>query len=230
MMELSLLPPDPQSDAYLLDNAFWKGGGGGEVEETRAEKAAAEVAMKRYTRYAEVYRPFEEKAFADITSEAGAQRFEDKVKGQLAGDAAQMYANYAPKGLNPSLGASQSALGDPNRSRMVASSLGKAEGLGRDQQIAGLQAAVNVGTGQANDVQLSYDELAKSALDESIGKQVSNFNERAAKTNATMTGIGALTRAGLYAYDSYKPPTGSMAISGYPDNDAVMSYKNTGVL
>jgi hypothetical protein len=94
--------------------------------------------------------------------------------------------------IDPSRGGYQSALGDPERAKAVADAAGKAAGLGDRQKVAGLQVATSIGTGQANDTQISFDKMAGSALQENISKQETAFNRQAAKTNATMSGIGAL--------------------------------------
>lgn len=200
------------------------GGGGGskDVPESSQEKAAAEVALKRYTRYAEVYRPFEEKAFNDITSASNAANLENKVKGQMAADTAQIMAKAVPRGVNPGQGNLQSALGDRTRAQGAAASVARADGLGRDQQIGGLQAAINIGTGQQNEAQLSYEDLAGAALDENISNQVSKFNEQSSKTNSNMMALGAATRVGIGALGPSDPMNAPNA--GPQPND---QYVNT---
>jgi hypothetical protein len=225
MMHFDITPPMADSVEYKLSQCFYKGGGGSnKIPETSQERAAAEIALKRYQRYANVYRPFEEAAFKEMTSDVNAQRFQDRTQGIVNANQAQMLAKGTPAGVDPTTGAFKSALGDRQMSQDYARTMGRTEGLARDQQIAGLQAAVNIGTGQANEAQVSSDALAGAALDESIGRAQTRFNERNAKLNATMTGIGMLGRAGQYAWDNRTTPSPAIG-SGLGDN--VVNSLNT---
>ena len=206
---------DPQSPEYKLASTFCKGGGGSaEVEETFQEKAAAEVAMKRYKRYADVYRPFEEAAFGEMTDKTGALRFKEKVKGQMNANQAQMLSTGMPRGVDPSLGGVKAALGDRKVSQDFARTMSRAEGLDREQRIAGLQAAINVGTGQANDVQVTSDRLARAALDESINNAYTNFYDRNSKLNERMAYMGMASRVGQQAYTNYMKLPQAVSPSG----------------
>lgn len=167
-----------------------------EVKETAAEKAAAEIALNRYNRYKEVYAPFEEKAFNDITGDASATALNRKAGGMINADSAKALdmsmRNQQAGMIDPSRGGFRAAVEDPERAKMVADAAGKAAGLGDRQKVAGLQAAVSIGSGQATDTQAAFDDLAGSALQENISRQETAFNRQAARTNAIMTGVGAL--------------------------------------
>jgi len=174
------------------------GGGDNEIKETSQEKAAADIAMKRYTRYKEVYAPFEDKAFDDMAGEQSATALSRKAGGMVNADTAKaQYMAQQNQGaaIDPTRSGYRAMTADPDRAKAVADAAGKAAGLGDDQRVAGLQAAINVGTGQANDTQISFDKMAGSALDENISKQETAFNRNAARTNAIMSGVGAVAGA-----------------------------------
>ncbi len=173
-------------------------GGSANVEETAQEKAAAEIAMKRYQRYQEVYRPnVEDVAFADVTGDAAAAALERRAGGMASADNAKAL-DMAMKNMPSSGKPSVMGLEDQvEQSKAAAETSGRVAGLGDRQKMAGLQIATSIGTGQANDTQVSFDALAGDALKENISKQEATFNRRAARTNATMTGVGAVARAGM---------------------------------
>ena len=103
---------------------------------------------------------------------------------------------------------------------MVADAAGKAAGLGDRQKVAGLQAAVSIGSGQATDTQAAFDDLAGSALQENISRQETAFNRQAAKTNAIMTGVGALGGAAKNAW-------GGAGGGSVTANNVAMTHNNT---
>lgn len=174
-------------------------GGSNEIKETSQERANAEVAMKRYGRYMSVYRPLEEAAFNDLTSDASGAHIERVAGARINADSAQMLErNKLPSGVDPSRGAAYAAVNNPARAAIVADAASEAAGLGRKQKIAGLQTAANLGAGQINDVQLGFADLAGQSVSKAIDKQTASFNRSNQNTAALMSAIGmgasALTR------------------------------------
>lgn len=185
------------------------GGKKNEVKETAAERANAEVALRRYGRYLNAYRPTEAKAFADVAGDASAQHLERTAAARVNADSAQVLDHQRlPAGVDPSRGAAFGAVNSPSRAAIVADAATKAAGLGRKQKIAGLQAAVNIGAGQADEAQLAFGDLAGGALNESINKQVADFNRRNSNAGALMS----LAGAGVSAYT--RPAPGGTTYSG----------------
>lgn len=177
-----------------------KGGSKNEVKETSAERANASVALKRYRRYLNVYRPLEAAAFGDVTGDSSARHIERVASGRINADSAQLLENNRlPAGLDPSRGTAFKAIHNPTRAAIVADAASDAAGLGRKQKIAGLQAGANIGSGQLDDVQLSFGALAGQELERSINKQVTSFNRRNALIEGGMSLAGAALSAGTHS-------------------------------
>ena len=197
------------------------GGGSNKVKETSQEKAAAEIAMKRYQRYEKKYVPVENNAFADVTSKSSAVALERKAGGMVNADSAKAF-DTAMKNMPASRPGSQqqkAAIDQTDRAKASGEVAGKISGLGERQTMKGLQIATSIGTGQANDAQVSMDSMASDALRENIGKQEADFNRRAARTNAVASGIGAVAGAGMNLYGGGGGGTSTA-------NNAAMTWNN----
>lgn len=172
------------------------GGGGSSspkpTPNTSQEKAAAEVALKRYQRYMQVYRPLEVAALKDVTGAAAGNRLVQRAQGMTNADAAQTMAAAQPaRGMDPSGQQAQGIMADPTRAAAIASAAAEQAGLARRQKLGGLASAINIGTGQARDAQLGFNALAGSSLQRAIAQQEQKFNERSSKLNTVGSAIGA---------------------------------------
>lgn len=195
-----------------------------EVKETAQERAAAEIAMNRYNRYKTTYAPFEDKAFADMAGDESATALSRKAGGMVNADSAKaqyMAQKNQSAAIDPSRAGYRDMTQDTDRAKAIADAAGKAAGLGDDQKVAGLQAAVNVGTGQANETQISFDKMAGTALDENISRQETAFNRNAARTSAIMSGVGAVGGAAANTWG------GGTTGGGVTANNTAMTHNNT---
>jgi hypothetical protein len=185
-------------------------GGGGKGSNkppanTSQERAAAEVALKRYQRYMDVYRPMENAAIADVIGDQSGQRIERWAGGRLNADAAQTMAAAAPgQGRDPSGQMVQGGIMNTQRAAAIGSAAAEQAGLGRKQKISGLSAAIGIGTGQAKEAQLAFNDLAGSSLERSIKQQELDFNSRADRLNTYGSAIGAATSFGANTYNEQK--------------------------
>lgn len=175
------------------------GGGSSEVRETSQEKSAAEVAMKEWSRYKNVYVPLENEWMEDI-------RVTEPERNQIVGEAAgltnqrfntlqrDVVSRVAPgsgkftmatTGLNAQRGAS------------VGRSMATAASLADDADLAGLQTSVALGRGQATDTQLGLGGIARRSVDNATSDAFDRWNSSNNKADT----IGGL--AGTIAYDTY---------------------------
>lgn len=204
-MILDITPPLAGTLEYKLSTCFFKGGGSSKPPaNTSQEKAVAEIALKRYQRYMDVYRPLEDVAIADVTGDAAAQRIEGWAGNRLNADAAQVMAANQAITVDPSGQMPQMAMMDNQRAAAVAKSGAEIAGLGRKQKIGGLQTAVGIGTGQAADTQLAFKDLAGSALEQSIKNSELSLESNLNRTQAQGSVVGAIGAVGMNAYDKYK--------------------------
>tara|TARA_Y100000780_G_scaffold128821_1_gene115969 strand:+ start:5107 stop:5664 length:558 start_codon:yes stop_codon:yes gene_type:complete len=148
------------------------GGGGGEVKETSAEKAQAEVAMKRWEDYQNIFKDYENKFMSEVDSFNSTEeidRAENLSMRPLASafnnQAQAVQKNLNASGVNPNSGkakVAKSALGTAQASAEVdAASRGVSSQ--QDRYVSGLKSIVAMGQGQAGESIAGMTDIADSA-------------------------------------------------------------------
>lgn len=208
VMDLEVSPPLASSLEHKFSALFFKGGESAKTPpNTSQEKAAAEVALQRYQRYIDIYRPLENAAIADVTSDESANRVERWAGNRLNADAAQTMAAASPLGgMDPSGQVAQMGVYDPSLAASMGQGAAEVSGLGRKQKIAGLDAAIGIGTGQAKEAQLAFNDLAGASLENAIKQQELSFNARANRLETYGSAAGTAIRGGMAWYDKQQEP------------------------
>jgi len=174
------------------------GGGSNEVPETSQEKAAAEVAMKEWNRYKDVYVPLENEWMEDniVTDEE-----KQKAAAEAGGMVTKRYDD-AGKGMagpmTPGSGRFSAKTTDLNieRGKVAGRSMATASQIADDQHYAGLEAAVSLGRGQATDAQLGMADIAARSVKDATSDAVQDWKEK----DDTLSAIGAVGGMAAYSY------------------------------
>lgn len=176
------------------------GGGSNEIKETSQEKAAAEIAMKEWNRYQDIYVPLENAWMDDIRVTAEEKA---KIAGEAGGMVTKRYDDAQASLSAPGSGKFNSNLTTLNveRGKTAGRSMATASQLADDQHYAGLQAAVNVGRGQATDAQLGMSDLAAQSVKDATSDAVADWRSR----DDTLSAIGGV--AGMAGYNLWKKKT-----------------------
>lgn len=159
------------------------------VPETSYERANAEVALKKYQDYMDKGRPFERKFIEQITEDTAIP--EKRIAGQVNSDLMQQTKPVLPSGVDPSSGGAMVV--DPSMGKTGAKAQVDAGQAVRDRRVAGIQAAIDIGRGNASSAQLGYSNLANDSVNKAIGSAGSKMEEKNAYANAagSAAGVGA---------------------------------------
>ena len=157
------------------------GGGSDEVKETAQEREAANVAWEQWNDYQDRYVPFENRFIYDVTgmkdgkADAGVW---DQRRGDLRGDVnADIMQQATAIPVNPNSG--RMKLGTaPTLGKALAKGAIAADAAVDGQRIAGMQAVVDMGRGQANQADLGMQGLARDAADDAIQQSAIDMREK----------------------------------------------------
>ncbi len=181
-------------------------GDSNQVGETSYDVEAAKIDKERFDLHREVFTPFENEFIGTITGKtvgADGSRVDysgstiddagKKVIGSLNADLAQAGGGAVlPAGVDPSRSVVQMTTKTPKRGTMAARAVSGVQKELDEQKISGMQSIVDMGTGQASDVQLGMSDLASSALDDSIAKANNRQENRLAVGQAVGTVAGGM--------------------------------------
>lgn len=183
------------------------GGGDNSIDETEAEKAQAEIALKRWGDYDSIFKPFENEYMEEVegmNSEAQMNRASDLALNPLAKTFAQEGANiqrnFNASGVNPNSGkakTSKSMIADAQASAEV-DSTSRTTSTQQDNYVAGMQNIVAMGQGQATSAIMGMGDVASTAQTYATDSARDSLVDR----ENLRSGVGVIVGAGTaYALD-----------------------------
>jgi hypothetical protein len=200
------------------------GGGGGGIEETEGERAQAEVAVKRWADYQEVFKPYENKFMGDVNelnSAANYQRAEELAISPLAASFAEQGMKIQKRnmasGINPNSGKFKSINSEITSSQASAEldTASRANVTQQERYIGGLQNITAMGQGQATTAMNGMADIAQM----SQRNARSEAQDALAKRNNVQSGVGAVVGAGTSYGLNRKTPV----------DNSTDEYKNIGI-
>lgn len=185
---------------------------GGKVEETAAEKAASQVAVKQWNLYNSELKPFENvfmQRVNNINSDANmadVKQSTDLSYNREYGEAREATAtNLAQAGIDPSSGKFQSTLTDLATDQAIAQgdTVNRAQSAEQDKYVTGKQDIVAIGQGQKAEGLAGINDTASLAASRASNDAYSDFNRRAANAQT----VGTLAGVGTSMYLNHQPVT-----------------------
>lgn len=203
-------------------------GGGGEIEETEAEKAQAKVAVARWNDYQEQFKPYEDQFMGevdDLNSSANIDRAQTMAMSplaqQFAQEGAQIRSQMQSQGVNPNSGKAKSFNSALTSTQAGAEVDAGSRGVSaqNDRYVGGLQNIVAMGQGQAGEAMQGMTDIAQSAQNNAATKAATDLSN----TNNIRSGVGAVVGAGT-SYGLNQSSKTTSASSGLWDNQADQTY------
>lgn len=192
-------------------------GGSGEVKETSAQKALADVASSTWDLYYNDLRQYEDH-FIDNVDQMNSDEEYDKIAGTAAlgsqvafGEArAGLSDALAAGGVDPTSGKYQEAMKELETEQAMSQTdtTNRAQSNQQDRYVAGLQDVMAIGQGQKAEALSGYSGLASASLNKATSDAQASLNNK----QATMGLVGAVGGAGV-AYQMNSPVAGSKKIS-----------------
>ena len=177
-------------------------GGSNEIKETKAQKAAARVAMEQWNLYKNDLQQYEN-LFMDKVDDLNSEGKYDKLAGTAALGTAQSFGearagladSMAASGVDPTSGRYQEAMEGlaTDQALSQTDTTNRAQSSQQDKHVAGLKDVVSIGAGQKAESLAGMGDVATTSLRKATSDAEASFNEHSALTN----GLG--TAAGLYA-------------------------------
>ena len=177
-------------------------GGSNEIKETKAQKAAASVAMEQWKLYNSDLKQYED-IFMNKVDDLNSDSEYDKLAGTAALGTAQSFGearagladSMAASGVDPTSGRYQEAMEGlaTDQALSQTDTTNRAQSSQQDKHVAGLKDVVSIGAGQKAESLAGMGDVATTSLRKAISDAEASFNEHSALTN----GLGTAT--GLYA-------------------------------
>lgn len=190
-----------------------KGGGSNEIQETEAQRAAADVAMEQWNLYNSDLKQYED-IFMNKVDDLNSEREYDKLAGTAAlgtaktfGDArAGMADSMAAGGIDPTSGKYQTAMSDLETDQALSQTdtTNRAQSSQQDKYVAGLKDVVSIGAGQKAESLAGMGDVASTSLRKAAFDAQNSFADK----QATAGLVGAVAGAGTaYGLNELKSPT-----------------------
>ena len=192
------------------------GGGDNEVNETEAERAAAEVAMKQWNLYKNELKGFEDNFIQrvdNINSDANmadAKEAVDLGYNKSYSDARGQAADtMAASGIDPSSAKFQGAMNDMTTEQAIkqGDKVNRAQVGEQDKYVAGLQDVVAIGMGQKAESLAGINDTASLSMRKAVTDANNDFNQSAAMAQTVGSVAGAGAAAGLRSVQPDTPDT-----------------------
>lgn len=182
-------------DRIFGRSVCFAGGGGGGVEETEAERASAEIAMKNYNDYMETISPFTDKYIEDVSGDTTAKSAQ--MAGMVNADLAQSTGTVSPgaNGMMPS--------GAADYAKTLAASQVKGQQAIIGQKADALQSVIDIGQGTATEAQKGMSELASQSVSEATSNAAAEQAADDATASAGATAVGMSMGIGKNMFDDY---------------------------
>lgn len=182
------------------------GGGDGKIDETEAEKAQAQVAMKRWEYYQNNLKGYEDKFMGEVdnlNSSANIDRAENlamsPIAKQFAQEGMQIRKQSQSSGVNPNSGKAMSMNSALSGAQASAEVDARSRGVASQQAnyVTGLQNIVAMGNGQAGQAMQGMTDIAQSAQQNAYTKAQSALSDRNNIRSGVGAAVGTGTRYGL---------------------------------
>ena len=181
-------------------------GGSNEIQETEAQKAAAEVAMEQWQLYKNELQQYED-IFMDKVDDLNNEREYDKLSGTAALGTAQAFGearvglagSLAAGGVDPTSGKYQEAMGalETDQALSQTDTTNRAQSSQQDKYVAGLKDVVSIGAGQKAESLAGIGDVATTSLRKATSDAQSSYQSQQATAGLVGTMAGAATSYGL---------------------------------
>ncbi|MCX2533689.1 hypothetical protein OQ486_09390 [Plesiomonas shigelloides] len=180
-----------------------KGGGSNEIQETEAQKAAADIASQQWNLYKNELSQFED-MFMDKVDDMNSQQEYDKLAGTAALGTAQAFGevrqnmadSMASAGIDPTSGRYQDTMRDLETEQALSQTdtTNRAQSSQQDKYVAGLKDVVAMGSGQKAEALQGYSDLATNSLNKAASDAQRKWNDKQSLLGAVGTAAGMATR------------------------------------
>ncbi|OBU29318.1 hypothetical protein C0Z01_00485 [Photobacterium kishitanii] len=182
------------------------GGGNNKVEETTAQKSAAEVANRQWEIYQNDLKGFEDNFIQRVDNYNSSQNM-DKTKQDTGLAYAKSFSDsrsaankqLTASGIDPSSSKYQQVMSEMSSEQAIeqADTVNRAQTAEQDKHMAGLQDVTAIGMGQKSESLAGMGDVATSSLRKATFDAQNAFNRRAANNQLIGTVAGAGVSAGL---------------------------------
>ncbi|WP_279501697.1 hypothetical protein [Aeromonas veronii] len=178
-----------------------KGGGSNEIQETEAQRAAADVAREQWNLYNSDLKQYED-IFMDKVDDLNSGKEYGKLAGTAALGTAQSFGearagladSMAAGGVDPTSGKYQSAMSDLETDQALSQTdtTNRAQSSQQDKYVAGLKDVVSIGAGQKAEALAGMGDVASTSLRKASFDAQNSFADK----QATAGLVGSLAGAG----------------------------------
>ncbi len=186
---------------------YFKGGGGGSIDDTEDQKELAAIALDRFNRYQQVYVPAENRFIDEVRNYDSEARMQ-QAGGIATGSVQQAFtegfadqrADFAAQGINPASGTSNQALQEYGANSMFAQSdnVNRTEQSIQDAKLTGMQNVVAMGQGQAGNAISGLSQAAGYSQQDASRQADNAFNSASNRRYVAGAAIG-----GAIGYQRY---------------------------
>lgn len=187
-----------------------KGGGSNEIQETEAQRAAADVAMEQWNLYNSDLKQYED-IFMNKVDDLNSGNEYDKLAGTAALGTAQSFGearagladSMAAGGIDPTSGKYQNAMSDLETDQALSQTdtTNRAQSSQQDKYVAGLKDVVSIGAGQKAEALAGMGDVANTSLRKAAFDAQNSFADK----QATAGLVGAVAGAGTaYGLNQFK--------------------------
>jgi hypothetical protein len=190
-----------------------KGGGSNEIQETEAQRAAADVAREQWNLYNSDLKQYED-IFMNKVDDLNSGKQYDKLAGTAALGTAQSFGearsgladSMAAGGIDPTSGKYQAAMSDLETDQALSQTdtTNRAQSSQQDKYVAGLKDVVSIGAGQKAESLAGMGDVATTSLRKSVNDAQISFQNRQATAGMVGTVLGA---GASYGLSNLKAPT-----------------------
>jgi hypothetical protein len=186
----------------FIEERFSMGGGDNEIEETKAEKAQAEIALKRWQDYQNVFKPFENQYMAEVDKMNSTAQMDrasnlalNPIATTFAKEGEKIQANMNVNGVNPNSGKgvlTRNLMSDAQAGAEV-NAVSRTTNAQQDAYVGGLQNITAMGQGQATNAVAGMGDIASRAQSYAADSARDSLTDR----NNVRSGVGAIVGAGV---------------------------------
>lgn len=181
-------------------------GGSNEIQETEAQKAAADVAMAQWNLYNSDLKQYED-LFMEKVDDLNSERGYEKLAGTAALGTAQAFGDartgladdLAAGGVDPTSGKYQAAMGalETDQALSQTDTVNRAQSSQQDRYVAGLKDVVSIGAGQKAEALAGMGDVANTSLRKALSDAQTAFQDKQATAGLVGTFAGGATAYGL---------------------------------
>ncbi|HHQ4892810.1 TPA: hypothetical protein ACSP31_000810 [Aeromonas veronii] len=181
-------------------------GGSNEIQETEAQRAAADVAMEQWQLYKNDLQQYED-IFMDKGDDLNNESEYDKLAGTAALGTAQSFGearagladSMAAGGVDPTSGKYQAAMSNLETDQALSQTdtTNRAQSSQQDKYVAGLKDVVSIGAGQKAESLAAMGDVANTSLRKATSDAQSSFQSQQATAGLVGTLAGAGSAYGL---------------------------------